>query len=65
MIARTALLLSLLSASLSAQSADKPGVTIHFRALAFDEAIPGASYLEGETLRRLSISNNAFTPEIS
>lgn len=65
MTARTALLLSLLSASLSAQSADKPGVTIHFRALAFDEAIPGASYLEGETLRRLSISNNAFTPEIS
>jgi hypothetical protein len=65
MNARAALLLSLLAAALGAQTADKPGVSIRFRALAFDEPIPGASYLEGETLRRLSIPNNAFTPEIS
>jgi len=65
MIARTALLLPLLAASLFAQTTDKPGVSIRFRALAFDEAIPGASYLEGETLRRLSIPNNAFTAEIT
>jgi len=65
MSARTALLLPLLAASLFAQTTDKPGVSIHFRALAFDEAIPGASYLEGDTLRRLSIPNNAFTPEIT
>lgn len=63
MIARTAVLLSLLAATLGAQTADKPGVSIRFRALAFDEPIPGASYLEGETLRRLSIPNNAFTAE--
>jgi len=65
MIARTALLLPILAASLFAQTADKPGVSIRFRALAFDEAIPGASYLEGETLRRLSIPNNTFTAEIT
>lgn len=65
MIARTALLLPLLAASLFAQTTDKPGVSIRFRALAFDDAIPAASYLEGETLRRLSIPNNAFTPEIN
>lgn len=65
MIARTALLLPLLAASLFAQTTDKPGVSIRFRALAFDDAIPGASYLEGETLRRLDIPNNAFTREIN
>lgn len=65
MIARTVLLLPLLAATLSGQTADKPGVNIRFRALAFDEPIPGASYLEGDTLRRLSIPNNTFTPEIS
>lgn len=65
MNARTAFLLPLLAASLFAQTADQPGVKIRFRALAFDEPIPGASYLEGETLRRLSIPNNAFTAEIS
>lgn len=65
MIVRTALLLPLLAASLFAQSTDKPGVSIRFRALAFDDAIPGASYLEGDTLRRLNIPNNAFTPEIN
>ena len=65
MIARTSLLLPLLAASLFAQSTDKPGVSIRFRALAFDDAIPGASYLEGDTLRRLNIPNNAFTPEIT
>jgi len=63
MNARTAFLLPLLAASLFAQTTDQPGVKIRFRALAFDEPIPGASYLEGETLRRLSIPNNAFTPE--
>ena len=65
MIARTALLLPLLATSLFAQTTDKPGVSIRFRALAFDDAIPAASYLEGDTLRRLSIPNNAFTPEIN
>jgi len=64
MIARTAFLLPLLAASLFAQSTDKPGVSIRFRALAFDDAIPGASYLEGDTLRRLDIPNNAFPAEI-
>lgn len=64
MIARTALLLPLLATSLFAQTTDKPGVSIRFRALAFDDAIPAASYLEDDTLRRLSIPNNAFTPEI-
>lgn len=65
MNARAALLLSVLAATLGAQTADKPGVSIRFRALAFDEPIPGASYLEGDTLRRLSIPNNTFTPETS
>ena len=65
MNARTALLVPLLVATLFAQNTDKPGVNIRFRALAFDDGIPGASYLEGDTLRRLSIPNNAFTPEIS
>jgi len=64
MIARTAFLLPLLAASLFAQSTDKPGVSIRFRALAFDDSIQGASYLEGDTLRRLDIPNNAFTAEI-
>jgi len=65
MILRTLHMMPLIAASLFAQTADKPGVSIRFRALAFDEAIPGASYLEGDTLRRLSIPNNAFTPEIT
>lgn len=65
MIARTALLLPLLATSLFAQTTDKPGVSIRFRALAFDDAIPAASYLEGDTLRRLSIPNNAFTRAIN
>lgn len=65
MILRTLHMMPLLAASLFAQTADKPGVSIRFRALAFDDAIPGASYLEGETLRRFSIPNNAFTPEIT
>lgn len=62
MIARLALLL--LSAGLCAQGADQPGVRIRFRALSFDEPILGASYLEGGTLRRLDIPNNAFTREV-
>ncbi len=65
MILRTLFMMPLLSAALFAQTTDKPGVSIRFRALAFDDAIPGASYLEGETLRRLDIPNNAFTREIN
>jgi len=65
MIARTALLWPLLAATLFAQTADKPGVSIRFHALAFDEPILGASYLEGDDLRRIDIPNNAFTREIS
>lgn len=65
MNARPALWLPLLAAVLFAQTADKPKLSIRFRALAFDEPIPNASYLEGETLRRLSIPNNAFTPEVT
>lgn len=64
MILRTLLMMPLLAASLFAQTTDKPGVSIRFRALAFDDSIPGASYLEGDTLRRLDIPNNAFTAEI-
>jgi hypothetical protein len=65
MILRTLLMMPLIAASLFAQSTDKPGVSIRFRALAFDDAILGASYLEGESLRRLDIPNNAFTREIN
>lgn len=63
MIARLALLL--VTAGLGAQGADKTGVRIRFQALAFDEPILGASYLEGDDLRRIDIPNNAFTREIS
>jgi hypothetical protein len=65
MNARAFLCLPLLAAALFAQTADKPKLSIRFRALAFDEPIPNASYLEGETLRRLTIPNNAFTPEVT
>lgn len=65
MIARSLILMLLTGTSLAAQTVDKPGVSIRFRALAFDDTIPGASYLEGETLRRLDIPNNAFTREVS
>ena len=65
MNARALLCLPLLAAGLFAQTSDKPKLSIRFRALAFDEAIPNASYLEGETLRRLTIPNNAFTPEVT
>jgi hypothetical protein len=65
MIARTAFLLPLLATALFAETDDKPKLSIRFRALAFDEAIPSASYLEGEALRRLNIPNNAFTPEVT
>lgn len=63
MIARLALLL--LTAGLCAQEAGKAGVRIRFQALSFDEPILGASYLEGDDLRRIDIPNNAFTREIS
>ena len=62
---KAALLWPLLAATLLAQTADKPGVSIRFRALAFDEPLPGAAYLEGDSLRRISIPNNAFTAQIS
>lgn len=65
MSVRTVLVLPFLAACLAAQSPDKPGISIRFKALAFDEAIPGASYLEGETLHRLDIPNNTFTREMS
>jgi len=65
MNARAILCLPLLATCLLAQNADKPRVTIRFRALAFEEAIPSASYLEGEALRRLNIPNNAFSPEVT
>lgn len=58
------LVLVLLQSGLAAQTADKPGVSIRFRALAFDDPILGANYLEGEALRRIDIPNNAFTHEI-
>jgi hypothetical protein len=64
MSVRTVLVLPFLAACLAAQSPDKPGISIRFKALAFDEAIPGASYLEGETLHRLDILNNTFTREM-
>jgi hypothetical protein len=65
MIAHATLLLPLLAASLFAQPADRSGVNIRFRALAFDEPIQGTSYLEGDKLHRFDIPNNAFTPEFS
>ena len=58
------LVLVLLQSGLAAQTADKTGVSIRFRALAFDDPILGANYLEGEALRRIDIPNNAFTHEI-
>jgi hypothetical protein len=65
MNARAILCLPLLATCLFAQTSDKPKLSIRFRALAFDEPIPNASYLEGETLRRLTIPNNVFTPEVT
>jgi len=65
MIVRATLLLPIIAASLFAQSNDKNGLSIRFRALAFDEPIQGASYLEGDKLHRFDIPNNAFTPEVS
>jgi hypothetical protein len=63
MIARLSLIL--LSVGLAAQSSEKNGVSIRFRALSFDEPIHGTSYLEGGALRRLDIPNNAFTRKIT
>ncbi len=52
-------------ASLSAQPAgtERDAVRIRFRALSFDDPIPGASYIVGEQLRRLDIPTDGFTPE--
>ncbi len=63
MMTRFALLL--LTAAGFAQGSDRSGLSIRFRALAFDEPILGASYLEDGTLRRIDIPNNAFTGEVS
>ena len=63
MIGRLALLL--VAGELAAQAVDNAKVSIRFQALAFDDAIPGASYLEGETLRQVDIPSNAFTKEIT
>jgi len=62
---RFALVLPLLAAGLAAQTAEKTGISIRFKALAFDEPILGAGYLEDETLRRLDIPNNTFTREMT
>jgi hypothetical protein len=60
-------LLSWLAAAsnLTAQSAgpEREPVRARFRALSFDEPIPGASYLEGDRLHRIDIPTDGFTPE--
>jgi len=53
------------AAGLAGQSAGGSGVSVRFRALAFDESIDGAYYLDGENLRQLDIPNQGFTREIS
>lgn len=53
------------TAILTAQSAspERPPVRARFRALSFDEPIPGASYLMGERLHQIDIPTDGFTPE--
>lgn len=53
------------AATLSAQSAgtERESVRVRFRALSFDEPIPGASYLMGDHLHRIDIPTDGFTPE--
>ena len=53
------------AAVLSAQSAgpEREPVRARFRALSFDEPIPGASYLMGDRLHRIDIPTDGFTPE--
>jgi hypothetical protein len=53
-----------LSISLAAPD-DQAAVRVRFRALAFDDPIRGASYLDGEELRKVDIPNNAFTRQFS
>jgi hypothetical protein len=65
MKARHALLLPLFATCLIAQTAEKTDISIRFRALAFDDPIPSASYLEGAKLHRIDIPNNAFTQQIA
>lgn len=62
---RRCLLIPLLAACLSAQTADDKAVSIRFRALALDEPISSAGFLEGGNLREIDIPNNAFTREFS
>ena len=53
------------TAILTAQSAspERPPVRARFRALSFDEPIPGASYLMGDRLHQIDIPTDGFTPE--
>lgn len=65
MIYRLLLCLGLGLVDLHGQSDERPGVSVRFRALAFDEPILGANFLEGDRLRRLDIPNDAFTREVT
>lgn len=50
---------------LTAQSGgpERETVRARFRALSFDDPIPGASYLMGDRLHRIDIPTDGFTPE--
>jgi len=52
-------------AGLSAQPAnpEREPVRARFRALSFDDPIPGASYLMGDRLHQIDIPTDGFTPE--
>jgi hypothetical protein len=52
-------------AGLSAQptNPEREPVRARFRALSFDDPIPGASYLMGDRLHRIDIPTDGFTPE--
>ena len=62
---RPCLALLLAATSLLAQTGDTPAarVRVKFRALAFDEAILGAGFLEGKKARPLDLSADFFTAE--
>lgn len=53
-----------IAASLTAQSPspEREPVRARFRALSFDDPIPGASYLMGDRLHRIDIPTDGFTP---
>lgn len=52
-------------ATLSGQStnSERDAVRARFRALSFDDPIPGASYLMGDRLHQIDIPTDGFTPE--